>query len=107
MDKINRALSASEDNAVMINELRVALKRVASSAFEVRTGNNGSLGEVSAPKGGAIVLAFDGGGEASVEFCGKSIGSGTSPVIVPLPAGRGEIKAKSRSGVRALVLYKN
>lgn len=106
MDKINRALTATEDNAVMIADLRATVKKLAGSAFEILTSTNSSLGVVNAPKGGAAIIAFD-GNSVAVEFCGAQIGYGSSPVIASLPAGNGELKlAAARSDVRALILYK-
>lgn len=106
MDKINRALTATEDNAVMIADLRASLKKVGGFTFEVRDKTNSSLGIVKAFKGGAAIIAFEGNAVAA-GFCGRQVGAGNSPIIATLPPGAGELKlGGTRNNVRALILYK-
>lgn len=107
MDKINKALTATEDNAVMIAELRSAIKKLTGLSFEVRDKTNCSLGIVKAPKGGAAIIAFEGNAVAA-GFCNKQVGAGNSPIIAALPPGSGELTlGATRSNVRALILYKS
>lgn len=106
MDKVNRALTATEDNAIMIAELRAALKKSTGFSYEVRK-STPSLGIVNVPKGGAAIIAFD-GNAVSAAFGGQKIATGMSPIIAILPPGKGELAVSAaRPNVRAFILYNN
>ena len=96
MDKINVALSATEDNAAAIRELNKTLLRRTKCRLVAGTAANGvtSFGQVASDGGVGVVITFS-GASATLMFGNVTVISATSPIIAVLPAGTAEVKLSS------------
>lgn len=108
MDRITVALSATEDNAAAIRELGKALAKQASCKFLLGTtdedGSTTKFGQVVS-NGNALAIITFSGSSVAVGFCGRRITLSSSPVMVFLPAGSGELMLGAvRTNARALVI---
>lgn len=103
MDKTDRALLLAEDNASAVNALysRLPQRRVLTSA--AKDGKT-SFGSLACTFPVAAVVAF-GGAACSLEYCGKTVASGVSPIIAVLPIGNGELRLDGlRNNACALII---
>lgn len=106
MDKINIALSATEDNAAAIRELSKSLARRTKCRLVSGTAANGStsFGQITSDGNVGVVITFP-GTSVTLTFGGATIATGTSPIIAVLPAGTGEAKlAAAVQNASALII---
>lgn len=105
MEKINRALYASEENAANIAELRAQMKaRTASAALTgTADGEQTLFGVVTAYCPASAIVVFE-GESVRLTFGDAVIAEGSSPLIAVLPEGKGALALSAvRNGARAVV----
>lgn len=122
MDKIETALTATEDNAAAIralnNKLREHIGNVGSVSGELKVdsvtliagsqvSSNGSVtfGNVKSDGNVCAVIAFDNTARRPVVFNNTLLGTTATPAIVMLPKGEGELFVASVTAATALLLY--
>lgn len=89
MDKFERVLSATEDNAAAIAALKKSIPKKTRCVVLGGQKGNGymTFGKVTSPGGAVAVVAFSGGGNVQLVCNDEYWASGMSPIIAPLPDG--------------------
>ena len=115
MDKIETALTATEDNAAAIRALNNKLNAQAEMIDRLveRSSNTviygaasdvgATLGEVESDGTRCALILFNDGDKRKIIFCKTAISTTSSPVLIRLPAGRGELMTTAAKQVRAVI----
>ncbi|MDE5562000.1 MAG: hypothetical protein K2K13_03680 [Clostridiales bacterium] len=115
MDKIEAALTATEDNAAAIRVLSNKLSEQAEKLDKIAQRSQGmfmvgtaissgiTFGELESDGTRCVMISFNENVKQKVYFCRKAISSGYSPILVRLPEGRGELTTTASTTVRAFV----
>lgn len=106
MDKINVALSATEDNAAAIRELNKTLVRRTKCRLVSGKAAGGvtSFGQATSDGSVGVVVTFS-GASATLAFGDVTVRAAVSPIIAVLPAGTGEVKLSAvRDSACALII---
>lgn len=103
MDITSRAIRLAEDSAAAVEALRSKLplrKVYAGEISQTKT----SFGQIKLSAPSAVIVVFT-GDECSLEFGGKQIASGASPLVGIVTAGSGELSlSAARGGAQALLI---
>lgn len=96
MDKIDAALTATEDNAAAIRALNKKVEQLAERSCDTlifgKADNGGfTFGEIESDGGRPILIEFNETARRTVYFRKIAITNGTSPILTRLPAGKGEL----------------
>ncbi|MDE5592761.1 MAG: hypothetical protein K2I75_02390 [Clostridiales bacterium] len=113
MDKIDAALTATEDNAAAIRALNAklnaqaeAIERLAERSRDMvisGKADNGvfTFGQIESDGSRPILIVFNETSKRAVYFNKIAVSNGTSPILTWLPAGSGELVLKTSTATLA------
>lgn len=112
MDKIETALTATEDNAAAIRALNKKIDRLADGLtnkviYGVANDAGATFGELESDGTRCALIIFGETVKRKAIFCKVSCAYSYSPMFVKIPAGRGEFMTTAPPPVRALLLAPN
>lgn len=119
MDKVETALTATEDNAAAIRALNNKLNAQAEKLERlVESSRNtviysaahpfgSTFGEVESDGNRCVLFLFNDETKCRIIFCGKPLINTTSPILMKLPEGRGELITTATTQARVVIFAPN